>query len=120
MVDNNPDSFGGDNDGFTHTDSRGMEADTFMLPGIVDEEELEYALECMPFWDALEQCVVHDQTIARVNWSEDYYLWVHGATDEIGNTIMTFSKDQGCPTPYTPTQDDMLTEDWIMLSDSVM
>jgi hypothetical protein len=108
-------------EGFDHVDSRGTEGsikEGFLFPELLGDEE-EFELEVMYFWEALEECVVNDQMIARVDWPEDYYLWVYGATEELGNCIMTFSRDQGCPTPYTPTQDDFFAQDWIMLPDSV-
>jgi|TARA_Y100000310_G_scaffold146443_1_gene145781 hypothetical protein len=96
--------------GFEHIDSRGVEADTPVLPGIEDEEELEDALECLPFYDALAQVIEQDVAMARVGWEYGVYVWVNN--EYIYELERLLVKE--CAV-YTPTQEDMFADDWLVV-----
>ena len=102
-------------DGFTHIDSRGAEGSTqATLPGVEDEEELEDAVECMPFWEALQLCIEETYTIARLAWEDKYMVWnVATGDDIVGTTLATTSLADVCM-GYTPTQEDMFADDWLV------
>ena len=105
-------------DGFDRVDSRGVEGstkDSSMFPELVDEELEDIEVEAMYFWEALQLCVEDDEPIGRLVWEDDTYIWLQSFTNDMGPTLMTFSLWEGYPTPYTPTQEDMLVADWILV-----
>jgi len=103
--------------GFDRVDSRGMEGSTetgSLFPNLVDEEIEEIEIYVMPFWEALQLCVEEDEGIARIEWEDDHYVWVYGATHDFNAMLITFSPD-GNYMPYTPIQDDMFANDWYIV-----
>ena len=103
-------------DDFDHIDSRGSEASTAMLPGMEAEEELEDIIECMPFWEVLQLCIEEDYTMSRLIW-EDKYVWCYGPNYDLGIILVVTSEVDGGLTIYTPSQEDMFADDWIVDTD---
>jgi hypothetical protein len=105
-------------DGFDRVDSRGVEGSTktgSVFPELVDEELEDIEVEVMFFWEALQLCVEEDEPVGRLVWEDDIYIWFQSSTNDMGPTLMTFTLGEGYPTPYTPTQEDMLVADWILV-----
>jgi hypothetical protein len=102
-------------DGFDRIDSRGVEGSTkdgSVFPKLVDEEPEEIEINTMPFWEALQMCIENDYAITRLAWEDDVFAWVFDGNSELGNTLVTYSLYSGGYTVYTPTQEDIFSEDW--------